>query len=132
MVDLGRQLNFPTHIAVTSLRPDIIILSEVTEMTVPWEDRLEEAFERKNSKYQELVEECQRQGWKPHCHPVEVGCRGFTGRSLYRAYTGLSMSGPLKKTAIRAATEAVERASRWLWIKRGDPWANAAGTQVGA
>lgn len=50
MVDLVRQLKFPTHIAVTSLRPDII-LSEATkqlaliELTVSWEDRLEEALE---------------------------------------------------------------------------------------
>ena len=28
------------------------------ELTVPWEERIEEANERKRAKYQELVEEC--------------------------------------------------------------------------
>ena len=51
LVDLEHQLKFPSHIAVTTLRPDIVLVSESTkqavllELTVPWEDRLEEAFE---------------------------------------------------------------------------------------
>ena len=58
MVDLEHQLKFPSHIAVTTLRlRHIVLVSESTkqavllELTVPWEDRLEEAFERKLSKY---------------------------------------------------------------------------------
>ncbi|XP_054626149.1 uncharacterized protein LOC129178189 [Dunckerocampus dactyliophorus] len=57
LVDLEHQLKFPSHIAVTTLRPDIVPVSESTrqivllELTVPWEDRLDEAFERKLSKY---------------------------------------------------------------------------------
>lgn len=56
-MDLERQLKFPSHITVTTLRPHIALMSESTkqvvllELTVPWEDRLEEAFERKLSKY---------------------------------------------------------------------------------
>lgn len=48
-----RQLNFPSHIAATTLRPDIVLVSESTmqvvllELTVLWEDRLDETFERK-------------------------------------------------------------------------------------
>ncbi|XP_072560565.1 uncharacterized protein [Paramormyrops kingsleyae] len=49
--DLGRQLKFPDHIISTTLRPDMVLTSESTkqvvllELTVPWEDRIEEAFE---------------------------------------------------------------------------------------
>ncbi|KAL7880337.1 hypothetical protein SRHO_G00025910 [Serrasalmus rhombeus] len=56
LVDLERQLKFPSHIALTTLRPDIVLVSESTkqaallEPKVPWEDHLEEAFERKLSK----------------------------------------------------------------------------------
>ena len=63
-VDLGRQLKFPEHISATSLRPDMVLTSESTkqvvlvELTVPWEDRIEEANERKRAKYAELVTEC--------------------------------------------------------------------------
>ena len=88
MVDLGKQLKFPAQITVTSLRPDIIILSAASkqlaliELTVPWEDLKEEAFERTHAKYQGLLEEHRKQGWRAHCHPV--GFRGFVSHSFYR------------------------------------------------
>ena len=56
-VDLGSQLKFPQHVVKTTLRPDIILVSEATknvvmlELTVPWEERMEEAFERKREKH---------------------------------------------------------------------------------
>ena len=137
-VDLGSQLKFPQHVAKTTLRPDIVLVSEATknvvmlELTVPWEERMEEAFERKREKYDCLVSDCHRRGWKARCLPVEVGCRGFAGQSLCRAYTSLGITGERRRRAIRNSTEAAERASRWLWIKRADPWTLAAGAQAEA
>ncbi|XP_041934289.1 LOW QUALITY PROTEIN: uncharacterized protein LOC121697073, partial [Alosa sapidissima] len=136
-VDLGKQLKIPARITTTRLRPDMIIVSDSTkqliilELTVPWEERMEEANERKRAKYQELVEECRSQGWRTYCEALEVGCRGFAGRSLCKVLTMLGLPGEAKRKAIRSATEAAERATRWLWIKRADPWKNAAGTQAG-
>lgn len=136
MVDLGKQLKFTVHIGATSLWPDIFVLLEVSKqlfliaLMVLWEDHIVEAFQRKIAKYHGVLEECWRQGWWSHCYPIEVGCRGFTGHSLYRAYTLLGMSGPLRRTAIQTAREAAERDSWWLWIKMGDPWPNTAGMQV--
>ncbi|XP_060744927.1 uncharacterized protein LOC132858560 [Tachysurus vachellii] len=136
-VDLCRQLKFPQHVVNTTLRPDIVLVSEGTknlvmlELTVPWEDRMEEAFERKRAKYEGLVNDCHNQGWKARCLPVEVGCRGFAGQSLYRAYTALGITGE-RRRAICNSTEAAEKASRWLWIKRADPWTNAARAQAEA
>ena len=135
-VDVGSQLKFPQHVVKTTLRPDIVLVSEATknvvmlELTVPWEERMEEAFERKREKYDSLVSDCHRRGWKARCLPVEVGCRGFSGQSLYRAYTALGITGERRRRAIRNNTEAAEKASRWLWIKRADPWLNAAGAQA--
>ena len=48
----------------------------------------------------------------------------------YDNYT-LGITGEAKRKAIRSATEAAEKATRWLWIKRAEPWAIAAGTQAG-
>ena len=120
----------------TSLRPDMVLLSVTSkqvillELTVPWEERMEEASERKREKYAELVEECQRRGWRAQCLPIEVGGRGFAGRSLCRAYL-LGITGVRKRRAISAASEAAEKASRWLWIRRDKEWANASWTQAG-
>ncbi|KAJ7998421.1 hypothetical protein DPEC_G00204760 [Dallia pectoralis] len=91
-VDLGRQLKFPEKIAVTSLRLDIVLWSQTTwqvaliELTVPWEERIEKAHERKLGKYQSLISESQQGGWRAWNLPVEVGCRGFSGQSLWRAH----------------------------------------------
>lgn len=137
-VDLGRQLKFPDFITTTALRPDIVLSSVslrqalLIELTVPWEDRIEEANERKRAKYQELVEQCQRRGWKARCEPIEVGCRGFAGRSLCKVLSLLGITGVAKRRAIKNIMEAAERASRWLWIRRNKEWVSASGTQVRA
>ena len=60
--DLGKQLKLPEEVAHTSLRPDIIIWSIspkrmiMVELTVPWEERIEEAFELKKAKYEDLAD----------------------------------------------------------------------------
>ena len=128
LVDLEQQLRFPSHIIATNLRPDIVLTSDSTrqavliELTVPWEDRLEEAYERKLSKYSKLVGDCQQAGWKAKCFPVEVGCRGFAARSLLQTFSSLGLEGVEKRKAVRSATEAAEKASRWLWLRKGESW----------
>jgi len=55
--------------------------------TVPWEERMEEPQERKREEeYQELVEDCHKNGWRTRCMPVEVGSRGLAGHSHSKAY----------------------------------------------
>lgn len=116
-MDLGKQLRFPKDIVETSLRPDIVLLSETSkqvillELTVLWEERMEEARERKREKYAELVQECHRRGWCTQCLPIEVGAGGFAGKSLCKAYSLLGITGARKRRAISTASEAAERAS---------------------
>lgn len=68
--DLKKQLKFPEEIAHTSLRPDIVLWSKDTkqvvimERMVPWEERIEEAYECKLKKSQALILESQQNGWK--------------------------------------------------------------------
>lgn len=118
-VDLCKQLQFPPHITETMLRPDIVLWSDsskqvlMLELTVPLVERMEEANERKSS--------CQSRGWRAKCWPVEVGCRGFAGQSLCRAYTAFGITGVRRRRAITATRDAAEKASRWLWL-RADLW----------
>lgn len=60
-----------------------------------------------------------------------MGCRGFAGRSFCKTFTLLGITGEVKRKAIRSATGAAEKVTRWLCIKRAVPWAIAAGTQAG-
>jgi hypothetical protein len=126
--DIHTQLQFPTNIAITNSRPDIVLWSEaskqvvIIELTVPWEDRLEEAHERKLSKYQQLVDDCRMNGWKSWCLPVEVGCRGFIGKSLWQALRLLGITGKSRKCIIGEVSREAEKASKWIWSKREENW----------
>nr|XP_061836945.1 uncharacterized protein LOC133619721 [Nerophis lumbriciformis] len=126
--DLKKQLKFPEEIAHTTLRPDIVLWSRGTkqvvliELTEPWEERMEEAYERKLRKYQTLILESQQNGWKAWNLPVEVGCRGFAGRSLWRALGLLGIEGLARKRLVANTTKRAEEASRWIWIQRKVRW----------
>ena len=75
-VDLDGRLLFP-EIVPTTLRPDMVLWSRETkmliiiELTVHWEERCNEAHERKLSRYEDLLAECRKQGWKTWNFPVE-------------------------------------------------------------
>ncbi|KAI8522085.1 hypothetical protein Bbelb_018390 [Branchiostoma belcheri] len=96
-VDLDKRLVFPRNICETTLRPDIVLWSSVQktvlviELTIPWEENIQAAYERKKLKYQELVQQCAENGWRSLLYPVEVGCRGFVGTSLTRLCRDLSI-----------------------------------------
>ncbi|KAL7854779.1 hypothetical protein SRHO_G00169690 [Serrasalmus rhombeus] len=117
LVDLVRQLRFPDIIAATTLRPDIVLMSRATkqvvllELTVPWEDRIEEAQVRKKAKYVDLVAECWRNGWKARYKPIEVGCWSFAGQSLYWALGLLGICRLHRRRAMKNIMEAAEKAS---------------------
>jgi len=71
------------------------------ELTVPWEERMEEAHERNTAKYQALMDECRQQRWKTWNLPVEVCSRGFAGQSLWRAFSILGITEMARRRAIR-------------------------------
>ena len=128
MADIGKQLKFPSDICETRLRPDLILRSNkikrlvIAELTVPWEDRIDEAHELKAAKYAELVEEARAKGWQVNYFPIEVGARGFPSLALRRMFLELGLSSLVCKQALRAVTAAAEDSSRWLWLKREESW----------
>ena len=74
-VDLGRKLVVPQEIASTNLRPDVLWSRSrmrvcFIELTVPWEDSVVEAYERKKLRYVELGAEAEQRGWK-----VRICCK---------------------------------------------------------
>lgn len=126
LVDTGRQLKFPEEIVVTNRRPDIVVYSRRTkqvvmvELTVPWEERVEESNERKLAKYQPLVDACKEKGWRTWCFAVEVGCRGFVAQSMWRMFGRLGVVGQTRKRTIHRIGKEAEAASLWIWRRRED------------
>ncbi len=82
-MDLDKKLVFPPEIVATTLRPDMVLwspttkLAYVVELTVPWEDGVEEAYESKKNKYSDLAAEASQNGWKTSIFTVDVGCMGI-------------------------------------------------------
>ena len=132
-VDLDRRLVFPPEIAMTTLRPDLVLWSNtcklvyIIELTVPWEDAVEEAYERKKLRYSNLAAEAEDRGWKARVRPVEVGCRGFVASSTAKLLREVGVRGQAHRQAIKELANTAERTSHWLWLKRSDTiWAAKA------
>ena len=92
----------------------------IIELTVPWESRIDEAYERKKLKYSELCDDCRDKGWSVWCYPVEVGCRGFVGTSTIRALRQIGLTGKERNKAINEMSDVAEKASSWLWLRRSE------------
>ncbi len=125
-VDLDQKLTFPSEIALTILRPDLVLwsnscqLAYIIELTVPWEDAVEEAFERKKLRYSNLADEAENRGWKIKVRPVEVGCRGFVAKSTSKTLTEIGVRRQAQRREIKELADTAERTSHWLWMKRSD------------
>ena len=120
-VDLNGRLKVPTKVADTSLRPDMLLLSDITkrvgviELTVPSEERVEISGELKRMKYAELEREGKRRGWAVRIWTVEVGCRGFPAASMTGFLKDIGLGGGERTRALRKIGETTERCSKAIW-----------------
>ncbi|XP_065928284.1 uncharacterized protein [Magallana gigas] len=122
-VDLVRRLVRP-DVVNNNLRPDIVLWSHegkeiiMVELTVPWEERCEVAYQRKKIKYQDLADDICSKGWSAWVFPVEIGCGGFPAQSTWRAMTVLGIKGKERKAGIQRLSTTAEKSSFWLWWGR--------------
>ena len=122
--DLRGRGPYPDIIEETGMRPDIVLSSEnikqliAIELTVPSESRMEESHELKLAKYESLRDEVATKGWKMRILPVEVGTRGFVGRSMFTLLRKLGLSGLRIKRTMKSLSECAEKASCAIWAKR--------------
>ncbi|KAK3713272.1 hypothetical protein RRG08_043854 [Elysia crispata] len=123
--DLPEWDSHPSIIKETRLRPVNVIHSASTqqlimvELTVPYENRMEEVHIYKREKYMNLTKELDNAGYKAVVMPVEVGSRGFVGSSVYDLLTRLSICGN-KTKALKLRAEIAENSSRWIWSRRNE------------
>ena len=93
---------------------------ELVELTVPFEDNLEDARLRKDERYEQLVDDCREAGRTAWHSPIEVGCRGFVGAPVRRWLLKTGFSSQEASKLIKEIQEVVEKASHWVWLKRDD------------
>ena len=110
----------------TSKKPDIVVwcpgrkVVMLVELTVPYEDNIEAAHIRKDDRYQKLLDECEEAGWEATHFTVEVGCRGYIGERVRKWFTKIGLNNREKSAIMKEIQDTVEKASHWIWLKRGD------------
>ena len=77
----GQHYAFPSHIAITDERPDIIVWSEekcaLIELTVCHEDNFADAERRKQNRYTDLLCLCTTNEYISNLITIQVGSRGI-------------------------------------------------------
>ncbi|MFG1588224.1 hypothetical protein ACDT12_13105 [Staphylococcus aureus] len=122
--DINDFRNYPQAIRDSGKRPDVVISSAransfiLVELTVPFEDRMEERNISKREKYDELTADLRDTGYEVSLFAVEVGARGLPGRSLYAFLRKLGLSSRERAGFMRGAAGAAESASAWIWRRR--------------
>ncbi|XP_014782672.1 uncharacterized protein LOC106878087 [Octopus bimaculoides] len=113
----------PDSIIVSVLRPDLVLVDEgqrrvvFGQLTVPWEDNIAEAHERKLLGGEELVAEIQEKSYICELVAFKVSCsciRGFPAASLRRFLKVAGVSA-VRKTIKECGEKAVDGSS---WITR--------------
>lgn len=124
LVDLGNGFVFPGHIAITSLRPDIVIYSNCSkhviliELTCPCEENMESWHSKKLYKYAPLVEVIRGNGWLPHIFAIEVGARGYSSKSVTCCLKSLGFSSRAAFSTARKLGDMSMKGSFCIWIAR--------------
>lgn len=112
----------------TSKKPDIFLwcteakVLHLVELTVPHEDNIDAAKDRKDKRYSELLNECEEAGWTADHFSIEVGCRGFVGNRMRKWLSVIGLPKTKRISIIKEIQETVEKASHWIWLKRNDEW----------
>ena len=111
----------------TNERPDLVLWCEkekeihLVELTVPHEDNIAEAHERKKKKYEGLLKRCEEEDWRRALlFPIEVGCRGFVGTSVRRWLKVAGLGHRESNRVVRRVQETAEKTGHWIWVKRED------------
>ena len=121
IADVESQLIFPTEITSTRQRPDLVIWSVnskkviITELTVPFEDNIIWAHQRKLKKYEDLREQCIKNGWSTDIFPLEIGCQGFISNSTSTFLYKLGLSPSEKRKYIKKIQNKTVNASERIW-----------------
>jgi hypothetical protein len=118
--------SFPISISATEKRPDIVIWSTsarkviIGELTVPAEEEISNAHNRKLSRYESLVADCIGQGWQVTLLPFEVGCKGFVGYSFVKFCKNLGFPRSAINNYSKLLSRVALRCSYLIYLSRNN------------
>ena len=115
----------PPEIVASKQRPDGVIWTEdgrrivLVELTVPFEECMQGATKRKQLRYANLADTLRRRGWTTTVLTVEVGSRGFVGKSMNFMLKAIGCKFP--RSTRRLISERARHCSYAIWLARGLP-----------
>jgi hypothetical protein len=114
---------FPPEIAITTARPDVLLVSRknkwalALELTCPKEERVSDAHQLKADKYAHLSDDALN-GWLVSTWPFEVGCRGFVAKSTLKVLRAFHFTRPQQQEIKLQLEDAARRCSYYIWCSR--------------
>lgn len=127
-VDIANSLLFPPEIVATDQRPDIVMWSNalkkviLIELTCPAEEGMDAAKLRKETRYMKLLEQIKENGWIPHLWTIEVGARGFVGRSFSNCIGKLGLVNREIRTLCKAVSITAAKCSYAIFLSAKNPF----------
>ena len=126
MADLPNSTyDFPSSVASTDLRPDLVVWSDtqrvtvLAELTVCFEMNFVDASQRKTNKYQDLLDTCTANGYNTKLVTLEVGSRGFINISGFQQLFKLfALSKREQLNLFRAVGREAILQSHRIWTAR--------------
>ena len=128
--DLDGSFSFPSHIAFTELRPDIVIFSNklkrviLIELNCPCEENMEAWHNAKVNKYMPLKIVTENNGWNVDLFAVEVGARGYCSRSVLCCFKSLGLRNRTINTTIKQLSKCSMECSFCIWLARNKAWSS--------
>ena len=123
----GWRNDYPKIISSKGLRPDIVLFSKenakvmLVELTIPFESRLEQSYDYKTSKYEDLKKELEKVRFSVIVKAVEIGARGFVTGTLYQVLGQIGINRRNRSKSMKRLTEITKYCSMWIWNKRKVP-----------
>lgn len=118
---------FPPEILSTDQRPDITIWSRNTkmvlliELTVPADENIQAAQIRKKARYDKLSREINSvSSWNTKIITIEVGARGFVGKSMNSCLRKLGFTAHSSSFICKKISLVVARCSHHIWANRNN------------
>ena len=122
--DLDTQLIVPPYLAVTQLRPDILLISKTTkkviiiELTCPCEENMPTWHEKKYDKYSPLCAAIKSNGWSVNLFAVEVGARGYCSETVRSCLRRLGFTNKLCRSALKSLSTTSMKCSFYIFLSR--------------
>ena len=114
----------PVFLAVSTLRPDMLLFSRTTkkvfiiELTCPFEENMSQWHEEKSQKYYLQYCSIRSNGWSVYFYAIEVGGQGFCAESVRSCLRSLGFNNRLCRKTLQTLSSVSLRYSFEIWLCR--------------